>query len=467
MAKSVLGSDPFQQIESQTGSQKKSAGDEKKESAKKPAASKAEKKKKPTKPAKAAKQPDGDSKTSKKPVKKATPKKAAPKKTAAKKPTASKTASKPAAAKKTAMKKTTTKKAPTKAAAKSTPAKKAAKQSAKSTGTASKTAAAVKPASKKTAKTKTAIADTPKQVKQTPAPKKAVARKKTVAQKKDATPKMRPSMAIGGGDPDLLKLLRPEGFELGQEYGFDPGYSKHIQPLIQFLYRFYYRVTVLGAENIPQQGRAVLVSNHAGILPFDSLMIRNAVRWECKRNVWPLIEDYFYYAPILGPILNRFGMVRACQENAQRLLLEDELTCVFPEGIKGVVKPYRNRYRLQRFGRGGFVKLCLVTDSPVIPMVVVGSEETHPVMANLGGLAKSLGLPFLPITPQFPWLGPFGLLPLPSKWTIVFGEPIFINQFGPEAATDRVVVNRLSNEVRNRIQKMLDEQLEQRHSSWR
>ena len=275
------------------------------------------------------------------------------------------------------------------------------------------------------------------------------------------------SSAIGGGDPKLRELLRPEGFKVGQEYGFDPDYYQFYKAAIQFFYRFFWRVTVKGAENIPNENRAVLVANHAGILPFDGLMVVTALRRETGRLAWPLIEDFFYYAPVLGTFLSKIGFVRACQENAQRLLSEEELVLVFPEGIKGIVKPYRNRYRLQRFGRGGFVKLCLLTDSPVIPVAIIGSEEAHPILANLGGLAKMIKLPFFPVTPLFPWLGPFGLMPLPAKWTIIFGEAVYVNQFGPESSSDRVAVNRLAGEVKSHIQKMIDMEIGQRKSRWR
>jgi 1-acyl-sn-glycerol-3-phosphate acyltransferase len=273
--------------------------------------------------------------------------------------------------------------------------------------------------------------------------------------------------AIGGGDPDLLKLMRPDHFSIGEEFGSDPSFRERIRPVLQFFYRFYWRVTVKGIENLPKDGRAVLVCNHAGILPFDALMLAQAIQREAGRDAWPLIEDFFYHAPILGPLLSRAGCVRACQENAQRLLAQENLVAVFPEGIKGIVKSYRKRYRLQRFGRGGFVKLCLQTDSAAVPVAIVGSEEAHPLMANIGSLAKLLDLPFFPITPLFPLLGPFGLLPLPSKWTIVIGEPLYVNQFGPEAASDRVAINRLSNQVKSHIQKMIDMELGLQHSRWR
>jgi 1-acyl-sn-glycerol-3-phosphate acyltransferase len=131
---------------------------------------------------------------------------------------------------------------------------------------------------------------------------------------------------------------------------------------------------------------------------------------------------------------------------------------VFPEGVKGMGKLFRDRYRLQRFGRGGFVKLALRTGAPIIPVAVVGSEEALPLLARVTWFAKSVGIPYVPVTPTFPWLGPLGLVPLPSKWKIKFGEPLHVSQeYGPEAADDRLLVGRLSEQVRAQVQAMVDE----------
>jgi 1-acyl-sn-glycerol-3-phosphate acyltransferase len=158
--------------------------------------------------------------------------------------------------------------------------------------------------------------------------------------------------------------------------------------------------------------------------------------------------------------------VRACQENAERLLEKDALVAVFPEGIQGIKKHYRERYRLQRFGRGGYIRLCLRMQAPLVPCAVIGAEEASPLIYRLETLSELLGLPYIPITPTFPWLGPLGLMPAPSKWKIKFGEPIHFDSYGPEAADDHLLVGRLSERVRSAIQGMLDSGLRERRSVW-
>lgn len=245
------------------------------------------------------------------------------------------------------------------------------------------------------------------------------------------------------------------------EMGRDPAIASRYQPLLDFLYRRYFRTEVEGIENIPRAGRAILVANHSGALPYDALMLMRAVEREhpARRRLRPLIEDDVFHFPYLGTFLNRMGAVRACPENAERLLGEEELVAVFPEGIQGIGKLYRDRYRLQRFGRGGFVKLALRTRSPIIPVAVVGAEEATPMVARLTWLARAVGLPHLPLTPT-------GLIPLPSKWRIRFGEPIDLAREHPiEASEDRLLVSRLADAVRTQIQKIINDLLDERGSS--
>jgi 1-acyl-sn-glycerol-3-phosphate acyltransferase len=164
--------------------------------------------------------------------------------------------------------------------------------------------------------------------------------------------------------------------------------------------------------------------------------------------------------------MSRIGGVRACPENAERLLAKESLVAVFPEGVKGIGKLYRDRYRLQRFGRGGFIRLCLRTGTPLVPCAVVGAEEASPLLYRDETVSKMLGLPYLPVTPTFPLLGPLGLLPAPTKWRIRFGEPIRFDGHGAEAAEDPVLVGRLAERVRAGIQRMLDELLTERKNVW-
>lgn len=249
------------------------------------------------------------------------------------------------------------------------------------------------------------------------------------------------------------------------DFGFDPVYAEKVRPLLDFLYTTYFRVEAVGLENVPNEGRCLLVANHSGTVPLDGAMIGRAIKREhpCPRDVRWLNEDFIYHFPFLGSIGTRLGAVRACQENAERLLAHEELVCVFPEGIKGIGKLFRERYRLQRFGRGGFVKLCLRTSTPIVPVAVVGAEETSPLLFRHEYLARAFGVPYVPITPTFPLLGPLGLLPAPTKWKIVFGEKIVFDQ-GPEDAEDEVVVGRLTERVRATIQAMLDRELGARRS---
>jgi 1-acyl-sn-glycerol-3-phosphate acyltransferase len=252
------------------------------------------------------------------------------------------------------------------------------------------------------------------------------------------------------------------------DFGRDEAYEKKLRPALEFLFKRYFRVDVEGIENIPDSGRAVVVANHSGALPFDGVMLREAVRINHpKRDElrW-LAEDFSFYLPFLGVMLNRIGAVRACQENAERLLAKDHLVAVFPEGAEGIKKLYKDRYQLQRFGRGGFIRLCLRTRSPIIPCAIIGAEETNPIVYRFDNLSKLLGLDYLPITPTFPLFGPLGLLPAPTKWKIVFGEAISLDAYGPQAARDHVLVGRLAERVRSNIGDLLETTLRQRKSIW-
>ena len=252
------------------------------------------------------------------------------------------------------------------------------------------------------------------------------------------------------------------------DFGFDPVYERKVLPFFDFLYERYFRVDVEGAANVPPEGRCLLVANHSGTLPYDGMMLKLAVKREHpqKRDVRWLAEDFIFHFPFLGSFTNRVGAVRACQENAERLLRQDALVAVFPEGVKGIGKLFKQRYQLQRFGRGGFIKLCLRTQTPIVPVAIVGAEETNPMLYRIEYLTKALGLPYFPITPTFPLLGPVGLLPAPTKWKIMFGEPVSFDGYGQEAADDEILVGRLAERVRATIQGMLDRSVGERRSVW-
>ncbi|XXT25486.1 lysophospholipid acyltransferase family protein [Sorangium sp. So ce429] len=253
------------------------------------------------------------------------------------------------------------------------------------------------------------------------------------------------------------------------EFGFDPKSEARYRPLFDFLYRHYFRIDLEGMEHIPGEGRCVVVSNHSGgPIPYDGLMLRAAVRREhpAQRELRWLADDFVYYLPFAGTLMNRLGAVRACQENAERLLAGEQLIAVFPEGAKGSGKLYKDRYQLQRFGRGGFIRLCLRTRTPLVPCAIVGAEETNPLLYRVEHLTRALGIPYLPITPTFPALGPLGLVPAPTKWKIRLAEPVRFDAYGPEAADDELLVRRLAERVRATIQGLLDDTLATRKSVW-
>ncbi|HEX7452265.1 MAG TPA: lysophospholipid acyltransferase family protein, partial [Polyangiaceae bacterium] len=258
---------------------------------------------------------------------------------------------------------------------------------------------------------------------------------------------------------------RSEDFD---DFGLDPGFERRVQPAVEFLYKTYFRTSVEGIDNVPAEGRCIVVANHSGALPLDGPMLRAALRIEHaqKRDLRWLAEDFVYYLPFAGVFMNRVGAVRACPENAERLLEKESVVAVFPEGVHGIKKLFRDRYHLQRFGRGGYIRLCLRMRAPIVPCAIIGAEESSPLLYRLEGLTELLGLPYFPITPTFPLFGPVGLMPAPTKWRMRFGEPIHLDSYGPEAADDHVLVGRLSERVRSAIQAMLDSGLRERRSVW-
>jgi len=250
------------------------------------------------------------------------------------------------------------------------------------------------------------------------------------------------------------------------EFGADAGGERPVAPLLRLLYRSWWRVDVEGVENVPDTGRVLLVANHAGgLFAYDGAMLQVALqeRHPAPRSARPLVDDFHYDLPLVGGFVARCGGVRARPQNAERLLRRDHAVIAFPEGVKGIGKPYDQRYRVQRFGRGGCVRAALRTGTPIVPVAIIGSEEIHPLVGRWDWLARQLGLPYFPITPTFPWLGLLGLVPLPSKWRIEFGRPLeWSQELGPEAARDRQLVRRLNEELRQRVQRLVAGALERR-----
>jgi 1-acyl-sn-glycerol-3-phosphate acyltransferase len=267
----------------------------------------------------------------------------------------------------------------------------------------------------------------------------------------------------------LSTLMRRLGGDYPEdEWGFDEQFAEAAMPFLDFLYERWWRVQVTGVRNVPSHGRALLVANHAGIFPWDGGMIGTGIVREhpLPRFTRFLVLNWAFELPYVSMAIRKLGGVPASPYNAVRLLEQDELVGVFPEGVKGTSKDFSDRYRLQRFGRGGFVDLALRTGSPIVPVAVVGSEEIYPKIGEAKLLARLTGAPFFPITPTFPLLGPLGLVPLPSKWRIEFCDPIETAHYGRDAGQDRALVFELSERVRETIQAKVYENLVKRGSAF-
>lgn len=261
----------------------------------------------------------------------------------------------------------------------------------------------------------------------------------------------------------LPKILHSDSVD---DWGLDRDFEMAIKPFFDFMYFKYFRVEVKDVQKVPLEGKALLVANHSGVIAWDGAMLKVALFNEhpARRELRFLVDDFVFYFPFLGTLMNRIGGVRACPENAERLLNHGEVVAVFPEGIKGISKLFKDRYRLERFGRGGSIRLAMKTKSPIVPAAVVGAEETYPLLFKSQVLARPLGLPFLPVTPLFPWLGPFGCLPLPTKWTIQMGDLIPFDSYSAKDINDGILVNQENEKLRKTIQKMVEEELATRDS---
>src|SRR4051794_2259685 len=251
------------------------------------------------------------------------------------------------------------------------------------------------------------------------------------------------------------------------EFGFDPHLNDAIfLPLLRVFFNSWFRVEVSGIENLPRSGAALVVANHAGVLPFDGLMAAVAVhdKHPTHRDLRLLAADMVFDMPMLGQAARKAGHTMACTADAHRLLAAGELTAVFPEGYKGLGKHFKDRYKLQRFGRGGFVPAALRAKAPIVPCSIGGSEEIFPMIADVKLLARLFGLPFFPITPLFPLAAPAGLVPLPSKWHIHFGVAIDTTDYDGSAADDPIVTFELTDQVRETIQQTLYQLLANRRN---
>ncbi|SCE71046.1 1-acyl-sn-glycerol-3-phosphate acyltransferase [Micromonospora marina] len=308
--------------------------------------------------------------------------------------------------------------------------------------------------------------------------KKAVAKKAVAEQPAGSTPAGEtqnpagPAVADRPGDHWDRKVAQGLAFLRRRlagdyevdEFGFDPDLTDAVvHPLVRLLYRDWFRTEVSGIEHLPAEGAGLVVGNHSGTVALDALILSTALhdRHPARRYLRLLGADLVFRMPVVSEIARKTGGTVACSPDAERLLGNGELVGVFPEGFKGVGKLYADRYKLQRFGRGGFVSAALRTGTPIVPVAIVGGEEIYPMLADIKPLARLLKLPYFPVTPTFPWLGPLGMVPLPSKWLIEFCPPIPTAHLR-DAADDPLVVFNLADQVRETIQQTLHKLLERR-----
>ena len=271
----------------------------------------------------------------------------------------------------------------------------------------------------------------------------------------------------GSGLLDFVRR-RLTGDYVVDDFGFDEDLTDHVLiPMMRPLFEKWFRVEVRGLEHVPDVGGALVVANHSGTIALDAVMTQVALRdrHPAHRHLRMLGADLVFQTPFVSEVARKAGHTLACMPDAQRLLERGELVGVWPEGFKGIGKPYSERYKLQRFGRGGFVSAALRAGVPIIPTAIVGAEETYPMLGNITPLARLLGLPYFPMTPTFPWLGPLGLVPLPSRWIIEFGAPVPTDQL-LDQADDPMAVLELTDVVRERIQQALYRLLVQRESTY-
>jgi 1-acyl-sn-glycerol-3-phosphate acyltransferase len=265
------------------------------------------------------------------------------------------------------------------------------------------------------------------------------------------------------GAVDLLRLLEPA--DRLDVFGMDARFAARVEPIIELLYSSWWRVEVRGVAHVPAKGPAIVVANHAGAVPWDAVVLRHALRRERpgRQDLRPLLDDPECALPFFGPSAVRYGAVRASAESAERLLGDGQAIAVFPEGSAVARKPWRERYRIHRFGRGGFARIALRTGAPIVPCAIVGSEEASPGIARTGWLADRLGVPLLSANPSLR-LPSAALLPLPSRWTVRFAAPLSAAGPDPAAGEDPVAVNALAERVRLAVQSMLDEGVAARSS---
>ena len=285
-------------------------------------------------------------------------------------------------------------------------------------------------------------------------------------------PARAPSAERGDDDPRALRRLLPaeEPGRALDDWGRSETAFRVADPVLNFYYRYWFRVEQEGIENVPSSGGALLVSNHSGALPPDAPMIMQSIRNEHPdpRPVYMLGEHWFKGYPGVGMVANKIGLVAAHPANAQRLLRDEgRLALVFPEGQKGSRKLYWQRYKLRRFGRGGFVRTAMRAGVPIVPIAVVGAEEAMPIFAHVRPLQRLTGLIYFPVNHAFPHFGlAAGLMYLPAKFRIRYLAPVDLSDYGPDDAEDVALVQSLSERIRADIQREIDDLVASRKSVW-
>ena len=265
-------------------------------------------------------------------------------------------------------------------------------------------------------------------------------------------------------DPEVARRI--DSIPLAaNEYGFDPwGFSAEEAKVTYSLARLisrYFRPEIRGIEHVPD-GRVLIVPNHSGQLPFDGVVVANACLMDADppRLVRAQAERWVPTLPFVNEAFARSGVVVGDPINCRNLLMEDNAILVFPEGARGSGKPWRDRYKLRQFGRG-FMRLALQTDSPIVPVAVIGAEESIISLHDWKTMARLLRMPYLPISPFLPLLGPLAYFPLPTRFHVEFGEPMRFT--GPFDDEDPVIQQKV-DQVQARVQQMIDEGLSRRTS---
>jgi 1-acyl-sn-glycerol-3-phosphate acyltransferase len=264
---------------------------------------------------------------------------------------------------------------------------------------------------------------------------------------------------------DILKRRLHGEYET-DEWGYDPELFQTFEPFLNFMYKTYWRIETTGMENIPDEERALLVCNHSGQLPWDGVMVGTAIHNEhpSQRLLRSLFDTWFPSLPLFSALFIKLGQVLAKEDNGIRLLEQNQLVAVFPEGFKGVGKLFKDRYQLASFGGGEFVRIALRTGAPMIPVSIVGAEETYISLYKSPTLARITGFPYFPISPTFPWLGLLGFVPLPTKWYIDFGDPVPTDHYGPDSVNNLLLVSELTDQMRNLVKDMIYSRLGKRRS---